>query len=230
MREKTIQYHENDLLDIFIKICQAVSYAHSKGIVHRDLKPENIMVGQFGEVYVMDWGIAKKVKQDSKEDPLEHCLFNENNTDKELQEEIYKTIGGLGTRGYMSPEQQEDASQVTPQSDIFALGQILKECFFLSTIESLVTKEAEEKLEEESKKKLKYKQQVNHSVSYSGLMDYLVELLVDETKPAESVFEELKKVFKTNPTRVKPRRTYERKKEDPRQKFRQQKYEKRIPT
>ncbi len=102
---------------------------------------------------------------------------------------------------------------------------------FLSTIESLVTKEAEEELEEESREKeLKYKQQVNHSVSYSGLMDYLVELLLDQTKDAESVFEELKKVFKTNPTRVRPGRRYERKKEDPRQKFRYQKYEKKIPT
>ncbi len=54
----------DEVLEIFQKVCDAVAFAHSKGVVHRDLKPENIMVGSFGQVYVMDWGIAKILNRD----------------------------------------------------------------------------------------------------------------------------------------------------------------------
>ena len=49
------------LLDIFLKICEGISFAHARGVIHRDLKPANIMVGTFGEVHIMDWGVAKIV-------------------------------------------------------------------------------------------------------------------------------------------------------------------------
>ena len=52
-------------LTLFVNVCHALSYAHARGVVHRDLKPANIMVGDFGEVYVMDWGLAKVLGQSS---------------------------------------------------------------------------------------------------------------------------------------------------------------------
>jgi serine/threonine protein kinase len=55
------------MLDLFRRVCDAVAFAHSRGILHRDLKPENIMVGEFGEVLVMDWGLAKKIKDEDED-------------------------------------------------------------------------------------------------------------------------------------------------------------------
>lgn len=111
------------LLDIFNKMCDAVSYAHSKGIIHRDLKPENIMVGSFGEVYVVDWGIAKTANGNFIEIPEEWSeIFSR-------QDDFLKTAGGVGTFGYVAPEQNKQASTSFPQSDIYALGKILKQCF-----------------------------------------------------------------------------------------------------
>ncbi|MEK7487525.1 MAG: protein kinase [Planctomycetota bacterium] len=121
---------ENQLLSIFLKVCDAISYAHAKGVIHRDIKPDNIMVGAFGEVYVMDWGISK-IKGEAESEENMEPLFSEDPSG-------YKTIGGMGTPGYMSPEQQNNAAQVTPQSDIYALGKMLKECFIrISPIEEL---------------------------------------------------------------------------------------------
>ncbi|MEK7486111.1 MAG: tetratricopeptide repeat protein [Planctomycetota bacterium] len=118
--QEKIELEENDFLLIFLKICEAIAYAHARGVIHRDLKPENIMVGTFGQVYVMDWGIAKREsdpRSPSTEDPEKiNTLMNQ-------------TIGGLGTPGYMPPEQQENASLASFQSDIFSLGRILKDYF-----------------------------------------------------------------------------------------------------
>jgi serine/threonine protein kinase/tetratricopeptide (TPR) repeat protein len=155
--ERTSFYEENKLLNIFTKVGEAIAYSHAKGIIHRDLKPENIMIGTFGEVYVMDWGIAKILEKqkgaliqkledveefDSSPLDEEETTFSKHSDsvsctqvfkthlEKPKGEEM-KTVGAVGTRGYMAPEQQECASQVTPQSDIYALGQILRECFTL---------------------------------------------------------------------------------------------------
>lgn len=89
------------LMTIFARVAEAVGFAHAQQIVHRDLKPDNIMVGHFGEVIVIDWGIA--------------CRVGDRGAD----------IGIGGTRGYMSPE-QIDGGAVDARSDVYALGVVLE--------------------------------------------------------------------------------------------------------
>lgn len=88
-------------LRVFLRICEAVAFAHANGIVHRDLKPENVMVGEFGAVLVMDWGLAGPR---SESDPM--------------------SVAG-GTPGYMAPEQERGAA-ADPAADVYALGVMLQ--------------------------------------------------------------------------------------------------------
>ena len=112
-------------IEMFLRVCEAVSYAHSRGVIHRDLKPENIMVGQWGEVFVMDWGIAK-VFDASVEHPVD--LGMEPDDEGELI---------IGTAGYMSPEQAEGwNTELDGASDQYALGLIL---FELVSLRAAVT-------------------------------------------------------------------------------------------
>jgi serine/threonine-protein kinase len=103
------------LLRAFVDVCLAVELAHVRGVVHRDLKPENIVLGDFGEVYLIDWGVAKVLgENDSFDDILAHASH---------------TGTGLvvGTPQYMSPEQARDSTSVDARSDIYSLGLILRE-------------------------------------------------------------------------------------------------------
>ena len=112
-----------DQLQILIKVCNAVAFAHSHGVVHRDLKPDNIMIGDFGEVYLMDWGIAKLKDQIR---PLEdHQGARSTRRRRRVTSQDHTCVG---TPHYMSPEQAAGEHEATDErSDIFSLGAILYE-------------------------------------------------------------------------------------------------------
>ncbi len=116
----------DERLEHFLKVCDAMAYAHSRGVVHRDLKPENIMVGPFNEVYVMDWGIARVM--DGTAEGVDDLV--------ELPPgETHRTRAGtvIGTPAYMSPEQAEGLNETLDgRSDQFSLGLILYELVSLT--------------------------------------------------------------------------------------------------
>ncbi len=110
------------LLESFLKVCDAVRYAHSRGVVHRDLKPANVAIGQFGEVVVLDWGLAKV------EDRPDLAGSRWQSRIDELREETdLKTLtSALGTPGYMAPEAVlGQVKEVDARSDVYSLGAIL---------------------------------------------------------------------------------------------------------
>lgn len=130
-RQKTIEkYPLGTLLTIFQKVCDAVAYAHSKSIVHRDLKPENIMIGSFGEVLVMDWGLAKNLTTIRKETPEATNQTVPNTPVAKSGDDLrgFETMHGLivGTPPYISPEQARgELDRIDERSDIYVLGGIL---------------------------------------------------------------------------------------------------------
>jgi serine/threonine-protein kinase len=103
------------LVSVFHEACQAMAYAHHRGVIHRDLKPDNIMVGRYGEVFVMDWGIAK-VLDPGVDEPMTL-------TPRKQTREGRVT----GTPAYMCPEQAWAQPSLTPQADVYSLGAILYE-------------------------------------------------------------------------------------------------------
>jgi len=110
-----------ELLDALVKVGEALAYAHSRGIVHRDLKPENVMLGAFGEVLVMDWGLARDLRESGERDS--RLLDSRSGSGPRRP----ATDGALlGTLGYMSPEQAR-REEVDARTDVFGLGAILGE-------------------------------------------------------------------------------------------------------
>jgi len=105
-----------ELLQAFLKVCDAVAFAHSRGVVHCDLKPDNVMIGPYGQVYVMDWGIAHVHLAVASGSPL--------SVDRESAALVDSVIGG--TAQYMAPEQaQGRVRDIDPRTDVFALGGML---------------------------------------------------------------------------------------------------------
>jgi serine/threonine-protein kinase len=108
----------DDLVQAFAGACEAVGHAHRRGVIHRDLKPNNLMVGEFGEVQVIDWGVAKRVG--SPEDPVL--------TARDEVEDETRLGEVVGTPAYMAPEQAYGWNdRVDARSDVYALGAILYE-------------------------------------------------------------------------------------------------------
>lgn len=128
-------WNRTRVLNVMLKLCEAMAYAHAKGVIHRDLKPANVMVGKFGEVYAMDWGLARVLdRPDDKDLRIQSELTSvtvksprhaehEDNLDSPLI-----TMDGdvMGTPAYMSPEQARgDLQGMGPHSDVYSLGAML---------------------------------------------------------------------------------------------------------
>jgi serine/threonine-protein kinase len=116
----------------FLKLCDALSFAHNKGVIHRDLKPENIMLGRFNELYVMDWGLARLVDQPAVKAPREGEVPAEVSRvwgeGPASNSELTMTGSVLGTPRYMSPEQAQGKNEALDgRSDLYTLGLILYE-------------------------------------------------------------------------------------------------------
>ncbi len=128
-RPKTVRHYPlSELLAIFLKVCDAIAYAHSKGVVHRDLKPDNLMLGEFGEVLVMDWGLAKPLGHDANASPTDSGVLEMVDSLRRSDPDAINTLPGarLGTIQFMSPEQAEGKSrEVDGRADIYSLGAIL---------------------------------------------------------------------------------------------------------
>lgn len=108
-----------ELLDVFGRVCDTMAYAHSRGVIHRDLKGDNVLIGTYGEVFVIDWGLAKRIGEVEDEgDPVE-C---------ELAADPLETSHGtaLGTPSFMSPEQARgDVEKMDELTDVYGLAAIL---------------------------------------------------------------------------------------------------------
>jgi len=127
------EWSQTRVLDVLLRACDAMAYAHSRGVIHRDLKPGNIMAGRFGESYVMDWGLAKIVGRADLHDlriapedtppESERAGVASSDPDSPLMTRDGTVVG---TPAYMSPEQARgQVEELGPQSDVYAMGAIL---------------------------------------------------------------------------------------------------------
>lgn len=112
------------LIDILIQVGQALAYAHAAGVIHRDIKPGNIMVGAFGEVMVMDWGVAKITDgvDEAELKPPPTLTRSSADPDSTVHGKVY------GTPRYMAPEQARGQTDIDHRVDVFSLGAVLYEC------------------------------------------------------------------------------------------------------
>ena len=122
----------NEILEIIAKICDAMNSAVSKGVLHRDLKPDNIMVGEYGEITIVDWGLAKIIDQKSKiagkiDEVIESLKIESLSTEKNINLTMKDTL--QGTPSYMAPERI--IGEETEQGEVYAIGAIF---YFLLTL------------------------------------------------------------------------------------------------
>ena len=114
-------YNLDRMLGVIIQICNALSYAHDHGVVHRDIKPENIQIGSYGEVILLDWGVAKVWATDNEEPDLERTQH----------EELTDVGQRPGTPLYMSPEQVRGGGEIDARTDVYGIGVVLYEILTL---------------------------------------------------------------------------------------------------
>lgn len=123
------RYDLTQLIQVIEQVAQALSYAHAHGVAHRDIKPENILCGPYGEVLLLDWGLAKVWRKDGS--PEEQSEELDNSTTNLMMNKGNKSVTGLGklqgTLCYMSPEQIRRDPDITTKTDIYSLGAILYE-------------------------------------------------------------------------------------------------------
>ncbi len=129
--EATIEaYPVERRLDILVSACQALAYAHARGVIHRDMKPENIWVGNFGEVILLDWGVAKVWGHADDTEAIRMSVLR-TESEKEKQAMQLQTLTGGGQRPgtplYMSPEQVDGKRGIDERTDIFSAGVCLYE-------------------------------------------------------------------------------------------------------
>ncbi len=122
------RYDLTQLMDLMIQVARALGYAHSRGVVHRDIKPENILIGPYGEVLVLDWGLAKVWNKDRPAVDEDESQIIATPANEKLSGKGMTGEGKLqGTVMYMSPEQIDRDPGISGQSDLYSLGAILYE-------------------------------------------------------------------------------------------------------
>ena len=126
-KKYTEAFSQEVLLNIFLKICDAIAYSHSHKVIHLDLKPDNIQVGNFGEVLVCDWGLGKIVGTKDY-DSVDGLLFNPDFLNNVTQRGEVK-----GTPGFMAPEQIHQNDEIAESADIYSLGCLLYALLYYSS-------------------------------------------------------------------------------------------------
>ena len=112
------------LLEPFLRVCDAVAFAHARGVIHRDLKPDNVALGEFGEVVLLDWGLAALLKDAPKQRPAQHARLSKSRDSAGFE----TNPDAIGTPGYMPPEAvMGDLEHIDPRSDVYSLGVIMFE-------------------------------------------------------------------------------------------------------